>query len=97
MTGAWRRTFEGHVATVMCARGLPRLEAERVAFEIVLVEHLNATHPDTDPSRCAHTAARLRRRPTPCCRSAPAGAMRGSMTIATKNGERSAEPRRSWS
>jgi hypothetical protein len=38
----------------MQIRGLPRPEAERVAFEIVLVEHLNATHPDTPPGRCAH-------------------------------------------
>jgi hypothetical protein len=45
--------FERHVATVMRVRNLPRLEAERAAFDIVLVERLNATHPDTDPNRCA--------------------------------------------
>ena len=49
-----RQAFERHVATVMHVRNLPRSEAERVAYEIVLVELLNATHPDTDPSRCAH-------------------------------------------
>jgi hypothetical protein len=28
-------------------------EAGRAAFDIVLIERLNTTHPDTDPSRCA--------------------------------------------
>ncbi len=37
----------------MRARSLPRPGAERAAFGIVLVEFLNATHPDTDPLRCA--------------------------------------------
>jgi hypothetical protein len=47
-----RRTFEAHVANVMRLR--PRLEAERVAFDNLLTERLNSTHPDTDPNRCAH-------------------------------------------
>jgi hypothetical protein len=34
-------------------RNQPQAEAERAAFDIVLVEFLNATHPDTDPNRCA--------------------------------------------
>ena len=50
---SWLCFFEEKVEVVERVRGLPRLEAERVAFEIVLVEYLNATHPDTDPSRCA--------------------------------------------
>jgi hypothetical protein len=50
----WRRLFERYVATVMHMRGLPRPEAERVAYEIVLVEFLNATHPNIDPNCCAH-------------------------------------------
>jgi hypothetical protein len=29
-------------------------EVERATFDIVLVEFLNAIHPDTDPNRCAH-------------------------------------------
>jgi hypothetical protein len=42
-----------------CARRLVTvssscLEAERAAFDNLLVEQLNATHPDTDPNRCAH-------------------------------------------
>jgi hypothetical protein len=49
----WRRIFEDHVATVMRVRRLPRPEAERAAYDIVVVEFLNATHPDTDPNRCA--------------------------------------------
>jgi hypothetical protein len=51
--GEWSRIFEGHVATVMRVRRLPRPEAERAAYDIVVVEFLNATHPDTDPNRCA--------------------------------------------
>jgi len=49
-----RQAFEDHITTVMSTRGLPRLEAERAAYEIVLVEFLDASHPDTDPGRCAH-------------------------------------------
>jgi hypothetical protein len=48
-----RQAFETAVAHVMQIRSLPRREAEREAFNIVLVEFLNATHPDTDPNRCA--------------------------------------------
>ena len=48
-----RQAFETAVARVMQIRSLPRREAEREAFNIVLVEFLNATHPDTDPNRCA--------------------------------------------
>jgi hypothetical protein len=52
--GKWRQIFERHVATIMRARNVSRLEAERAAYEIVLIEQLNAIHPDTDPNRCAH-------------------------------------------
>jgi hypothetical protein len=51
--GEWRRIFEDHVATVMRLRGLLRPEAERVAYEIVLVDRLNDTHPNTPSNRCA--------------------------------------------
>ncbi len=51
-----RQTFEAAVARVMRIRGLSRAEAERAAFETVLITRLNATHPNTDPSRCAHCA-----------------------------------------
>jgi hypothetical protein len=50
----WRRTFERHLATVMTVRGLRSDAAEKVAFENTVTEFLNATHPDTDPNRCAH-------------------------------------------
>ena len=50
---SWLCFFEEKVELVEKLRGLPRLEAERVAYEIVLVEYLNATHPETEPSRCA--------------------------------------------
>ena len=39
-----------HVVAVMRVRGL---EAERLAYENSIVDHLNATHPDTDPIRGA--------------------------------------------
>jgi hypothetical protein len=41
------------VELVERVRGLPRLEAERVAFQIVLVEFLNRTYPNTPSDRCA--------------------------------------------
>jgi hypothetical protein len=49
-----RRTFETCVAVIMRMRNLPRLEAERGAYEAVLIEFLNATHPDTPSNHCAH-------------------------------------------
>ena len=49
----WRRKFEDRTIVVQRVRNLPQAEAERAAYDIVLVEFLNATHPDTDPSRCA--------------------------------------------
>ena len=49
----WCRRFEDQIIVVQCVRNLPQAEAERAAFDIVLVEFLNATHPDTDPLRCA--------------------------------------------
>jgi hypothetical protein len=50
---SWRRFFEEKRDLVERVHSLPRPEAERAAFGIVLVEFLNATHPDTDPCRCA--------------------------------------------
>jgi hypothetical protein len=32
----------------------PRSDASRIAFENLVTERLNATHPNTDPNRCAH-------------------------------------------
>jgi hypothetical protein len=49
----WRRKFEDRTIVVQRVRNLPHAEAERAAFDIVVVEFLNATHPDTDPNRCA--------------------------------------------
>jgi hypothetical protein len=56
--GEWSRIFGRHVATVMRVRNLRQAEAERAAYDIVLVEFLNATHPDTDPNRCARCGKR---------------------------------------
>jgi hypothetical protein len=50
----WLRKFEDRTIVVQRVRNLPQAEAERAAYDIVLVEFLNATHPNTDPSRCAH-------------------------------------------
>src|SRR6478609_8683749 len=50
---SWRCFFEEKTDLVERVRGLPRPEAERAAFDIILVEFLNRTHPDTDPNRCA--------------------------------------------
>ena len=50
---SWRCFFEEKTDLVERVRGVPRPEAEREAFDIVLVEFLNRTHPDTDPNRCA--------------------------------------------
>jgi hypothetical protein len=49
-----RQVFEDRVERVMRLRNLPRLEAERAAFEAALIDRLNATHPDTPSDRCAH-------------------------------------------
>jgi hypothetical protein len=53
---SWRCFLEEKTDLVERVRRLPRPEAERAAFDIILVEFLNRTHPDTDPSRCAHCA-----------------------------------------
>jgi hypothetical protein len=49
----WLRKFEDRTIVAQRVRNLPQAEAERAAFDMVLVEFLNATHPDTDPNRCA--------------------------------------------
>jgi hypothetical protein len=48
------QAFEAEAARVMEVRGLSRREAEIAAFENILVERINATYPNTDPTRCAH-------------------------------------------
>jgi hypothetical protein len=50
---SWRCFFEEKTDLAERVRGLTRPEAERAAFDIVLVEFLNRTHPGTDPNRCA--------------------------------------------
>jgi hypothetical protein len=50
---SWRCFFEEKTDLAERVRGLPRPEAERAAFDIILVEFLNRTHPATDPNRCA--------------------------------------------
>jgi hypothetical protein len=50
---SWRCFFEEKTDLAERVRRLPRLEAERAAFDIILVEFLNRTRSDTDPNRCA--------------------------------------------
>jgi hypothetical protein len=51
---SWRCFFEEKTDLAERVRGLPRPEAERAAFDIILVEFLNRTHPDTSSDGCAH-------------------------------------------
>jgi hypothetical protein len=50
----WRRALAEKVETIMQPRGLTRHDAEREAFRHLMVEYLNETHPNTDPTHCAH-------------------------------------------
>jgi hypothetical protein len=50
---SWRCFFEQRVDLIRAVRGLSRAEAERAAYEQVLITFLNKTNPDTDPDRCA--------------------------------------------
>jgi hypothetical protein len=50
----WRRAFADNVTAVLRVREISRTEAEIVGFENTVIEFFNATHPDTDPNRCAH-------------------------------------------
>jgi hypothetical protein len=49
----WPWLFEERVAHDMRHRNLPRVEAKRAAFDIVLVEFLNRNHANTPSDRCA--------------------------------------------
>jgi hypothetical protein len=53
-TERWRRRLAETIETIMTIRGLSRLEAERVAFDNLVTEYLNSTHPDTPSDRCCH-------------------------------------------
>jgi hypothetical protein len=50
----WRRALAEKVETITQLRGLTRPDAEREAFQHIVVEYLNETHPNTDPARCAY-------------------------------------------
>jgi hypothetical protein len=50
----WRRILAEKVETIVKMRGLTRPDAEREAFQHVLIEYLNKTNPNTDPTRCGH-------------------------------------------
>ena len=50
----WRRTLAEKVDTIVKMRGLTQRDAEHEALEHVVVEYSNATHPDTDTTRCGH-------------------------------------------
>jgi hypothetical protein len=50
----WRRRLAEKTETLMRMRALSFHEAEREAFQHLVVEHLNATHPNTDHRICAY-------------------------------------------
>ena len=51
--GEWRVRFEATVLTVMRIRNLPRLEAERAAYQNILVNFRNDAMPaGSDPNSC---------------------------------------------
>ena len=49
----WRRVFADNVAAVLRVRA-NSIEARKVAYENTVTAFLDATHPNTDPNRCAH-------------------------------------------
>jgi hypothetical protein len=48
----WRHALDENVETIVKIRGLTRPDAEREAFQHVVVEYSNETHPNSDPTRC---------------------------------------------
>jgi hypothetical protein len=50
----WRRALAEKVETIMQLRVLARPDAEREAFQHIVIEYLNETHPDIDPRVCTH-------------------------------------------
>jgi hypothetical protein len=60
--GEWCRIFEDRVATVMRAGSLPRPEAERAAYEIVLVESSTPPIPTRRPTAAPAPGAASPRR-----------------------------------
>jgi hypothetical protein len=55
----WRRVLAEKTQTITQLRGLTRLGAEREAFQHVVIEFLNWTHPNADPTCCAHCGGYL--------------------------------------
>jgi hypothetical protein len=49
----WRRRFEDWSIVVQRARDMPPEQAKTDAFQHIVIEYLNETHPDTDPRVCA--------------------------------------------
>jgi hypothetical protein len=49
----WRRLLEDKTIVVQRVRDLPRAEAEREAYRIIISEYLNETHPNSDSRACA--------------------------------------------
>jgi hypothetical protein len=89
-----RQIFEDRVATVMRVRGLLRPEAERVAYEIVLVDRLNDTHLNTPPNRCAWCGLTRRVRATSGLTGPTRAASRGYIPTAAGNHDEQAPRQR---
>jgi hypothetical protein len=53
----WFRRFEDRTIVVQRVHNLPQAEAEREAFQHLVIEYLNETHPNTNPRVCAHCGA----------------------------------------
>ena len=86
--------FRRPMSRPFCAFAPTRIEAEKVAFENTVTAFLDATHPDTDPSRCAHCGRPRRLTPS----LLPIGVGRtthGCTRIAGLRGANSVEARRS--
>jgi hypothetical protein len=50
----WRRLLSEKIETIVKMRGLPRPDAGAEAFQHIVTEYLNQTHPNTDPCVCVH-------------------------------------------
>jgi hypothetical protein len=50
----WRRTLAEKVETIMQLRGMTRHDAEREAFQQIVIAYMDETYPNTDPRVCAH-------------------------------------------
>jgi hypothetical protein len=53
----WRQNFATNVTSVLRVRNISRIEAEKVAFANTVTAFLDASLPNTDQNRCAHSGS----------------------------------------